>query len=159
MNTALLLTVLEDGLWSALAAAGFAMLFNVPVRTLPGCAILGAVGHAARTLLMQMGMSVEAGTLAGATLVGFLGLIFARRWRTPATVYTLSGAIPMVPGSLAFRTMIGLLQLAEAAPEAAAPMLADVSVSAIKTGLILGAIAVGITAPSLLIVRQRPLAR
>ncbi|NWG17333.1 MAG: threonine/serine exporter family protein [Chloroflexi bacterium] len=158
MNVALLLLVLEDALWSALAATGFAMLFNVPVRTLPGCAILGAVGHAARTLLMQMGMSIEAGTLAGATLVGFLGLVFARRWKTPSSVYTLSGAIPMVPGALAYRTMIGLLKLAEAAPDAAALMLADVSVSAIKTGLILGAIAVGIAAPSLLFFRQRPLA-
>ena len=149
--------ILQDALWSALAATGFALLFNVPVRTVIGCAFLGAVGHALRTTLMQLGMSVEAGTLAGATVVGFIGVVFAHRWNTPPTVYTISGAIPMVPGSLAFRAMLGVLRLTAATSDTAAVMMAEVFINATKTGLILAAIAVGIAAPSLLFVRQKPI--
>ncbi|MBC7869318.1 MAG: threonine/serine exporter family protein, partial [Chitinophagaceae bacterium] len=49
----LLGVVVQDAFWSALAAAGFAMVFNVPPRTLFGCVLAGASGHAFRTLLIQ----------------------------------------------------------------------------------------------------------
>ena len=143
-----------DAFWSALAALGFAVLFNAPVRTLWGCAACGATGHALRTLLMQAGLGVEAGTLVAATAVGFLGALFARQWKTPATTFTVTGAIPMVPGVYAYQTMIGLLNVASAAPPVDLALLAAVAVNAIKTGLILGAIAFGIAAPGLLFRRR-----
>ncbi len=150
----LLPILLEDALWSAVAAVGFSMLFNVPVRTLPGCAILAAIGHMTRALLVQLGSGVEVATLAGATLIGFIGVLFARRWHAPALVFTVSSAIPMVPGALAFQAMLGLLRLPAAEEAARTLILTAVAIDSIKTALILGAIAVGITAPSLLFVRQ-----
>ncbi|MBI5670974.1 MAG: threonine/serine exporter family protein [Chloroflexi bacterium] len=148
---------LEDALWSALAATGFALLFNVPVRTVAGCAFLGAVGHGFRTMLVSGGMGLEAATLVGATLIGFIGAGFARYWDTPSPVYTISGAIPMVPGVLAFQAMLGLLRVAAAEPGvASAVAFSDVGIFVIKTALILGGIAIGIAAPSLLFVRQKP---
>jgi uncharacterized membrane protein YjjB (DUF3815 family) len=155
MSADMLLLVLRDGLWSGIAALGFAILFNVPVRTLPGCLLVGAVGHALRTLLMQFGMGIEAATLVGATAVGFLSLRFAQRWHTPPTVFAVSGAIPMVPGVFAYETMLGLLRIAtQAAPSTA--VLTEAMVNAVKTALILGAIAGGITAPGLLFRRRKP---
>lgn len=148
---------LEDAVWAALASTGFALLFNVPVRTVVGCAFLGAVGHGSRALLETGGVGLEAATLAGATLVGFIGAGFARYWKAPASVYTVSGAIPMVPGVLAFQAMLGLLQVAAAEPGVASAIaFSDVGIFVIKTALILGAIAIGIAAPSLLFVRTKP---
>lgn len=158
MNASDLLTLaFTDALWSALAALGFAVLFNVPVRTLPGCMICGALGHMLRTLLVAQGVGVELGSLVGATAVGFIGLAFARRWETPAMVFTVSGAIPLVPGVFAFRTMLGVINLISA-PDAQAGLLAlyETGVNAARTGLILGALAVGIAAPTLLFHRPRP---
>lgn len=153
-----LIHLLTDAFWSGLAALGFAMLFNVPTRTLLGCVICGATGHALRTLFMGLGFSIEFSTLAGATVVGFLGTIFAQRWQTPATTFTISGAIPLVPGVFAFRTMIGLLSVA-AAPnvDVGTVALVEASINGVKTGVILGAIAAGIAAPSLLFERRRPI--
>ncbi len=149
--------ILLDAFWSGLAALGFAMLFNVPTRTLVGCVICGATGHAVRTLTMQLGLSMEFGTLAGATVVGFLGTVFARRWETPSTTFTICGAIPLVPGVFAFRTMLGLLSLAGApAVDVGAAALVAASINGVKTALILGAIAVGIAAPTLLFERHEP---
>lgn len=148
--------IVQDALWSALAAVGFAILFNVPARTLPGCALGAAAGHVARTLLIEAGMGFELATLFGATMIGFLGMVFARRWRVPVTMFTISAAITLVPGTFAYRTMLGLLQVATAEPEAAEAALVLAAVNAIKTGLTLGAIAVGIAAPRLLFQRERP---
>ena len=152
----LLLLFLKDALWSGVAALGFAILFNVPKRTLPGCVLVGALGHGLRTALVESGISIELGTLAGATAVGFLGLIFARWWRVPSPVYTIPGVIPMVPGSFAFRTMIGILEISNMGVFGGTPMLVEASVNGIKTGLILAAIAGGIAAPTLLFRRHKP---
>lgn len=148
---------LEDAVWSAMASTGFALLFNVPVRTVAGCAFLGAVGHGLRAVLISSGMGLEAATLVGSTVIGVVGAGFARYWNTPSPVYTISGVIPMVPGVLAFQAMLGLLQVAAAEPGiASAIAFSDVGIFVIKTALILGAIAIGIAAPSLLLVRQKP---
>lgn len=157
MNAAdLIASVLQDAFWSGVAALGFAMLFNVPVRTLRGCVVVGAVGHGLRTLLVSLGMGIEAATLATATVVGLLGEVFARRWATPATTFTVSGAIPLVPGVFAFRAMLGLLRVATGDAATGTAALVDAATNAIKTALILGAIAVGIATPSLLFQRRKP---
>ena len=150
--------VAQDALWSALAAVGFAVLFNVPKRTLLGCALGGAIGHGTRTLLMNtVGIDLEVATLIGSTVIGFLGLWFARIWQAPTPIFTVSAAVTMVPGSLAFRTMMGILQLSLLAdPASGATILVQTSINAIRTALILGAIGVGIAAPSLLFFRHKP---
>ncbi|MFW5760153.1 MAG: threonine/serine exporter family protein [Cyclobacteriaceae bacterium] len=145
----LLLLLLEDAFWSALAATGFAILFNVPVRTLPVCAFSAAVGHMLRTFLMQIGVPIEAASLAGATLVGLMGEYFSHKVQTPASVFTIPGIIPMVPGTFAFKTMMGVIRLTQ--PEIATEeILLETISNAIKTGIILGSISLGIATTSLL---------
>jgi uncharacterized membrane protein YjjB (DUF3815 family) len=158
MNMDLLLLLLEDAFWSALAALGFAILFNVPRRALPYILIGGAVSHALRTLLLtQFQVSVELGTLLGSMLVGFWAKWCAQRLEMPSLIFAVAGAIPMVPGFFAYSTMIGLLQAAAMPADAVEPVLVTAALNAIKTGLILASIAVGIVSPSLLFLRQKPI--
>ena len=146
-----------DAFWSGAAALGFALLFNVPPRTLWGCVLCGAMGHAVRTAVLNAGWegisTVEASTFIGALAVGVLGELLARRLRIPTPTFTICGVIPMVPGTFAFGAMIGLLQLAEVLNVAAAPLperlLLSMITNMIKTGLILGALAAGIAIPSI----------
>jgi uncharacterized membrane protein YjjB (DUF3815 family) len=148
--------LLQDAFWSGIAALGFATLFNVPRRALPGCLLSGAVGHAVRTLLLHWGAGIEISTLVGATTVSFLGMFFARYWRMPGMIFSVTGAIPMVPGTFAFSAMIGLVRVAtDPAPDAV--VLAEASRAAIKTALILGSLAFGIAAPGLLFRRHKPI--
>lgn len=145
----MLLLLLEDAFWSALAATGFAILFNVPIRTLPVCAFSGAVGHALRTFLMQVGVPIEAACLIGATAVGLMGEYFSHKVHTPASVFTIPGVIPMVPGTFAFKTMMGAIQLTQ--PEVATEEILMTTISnAIKTGIILSSLSLGIAVTSLL---------
>lgn len=44
----LLTDLVQDGLFAAIAAIGFASISNPPRKTYPCCALLAAVGHAMR---------------------------------------------------------------------------------------------------------------
>jgi uncharacterized membrane protein YjjB (DUF3815 family) len=149
--------VIEDAIFSGIAALGFAMLFNVPRRALIYCVIAGAVGHAIRTLMMeQFGLSIIASTLIGATTVGFLAKGFAYRLHIPSLVFGISGAIPMVPGVFAFETMRAMIALPFATEENVVALLSQMAVSASTTGFVLAAIALGIAMPNLLFLRRKP---
>ncbi|MEQ8672215.1 MAG: threonine/serine exporter family protein [Aggregatilineales bacterium] len=150
--------ILNDALWSALAATGFAILFNVPRRLLWGCALTGAVGHALRTVLVEtVDMPLELATLFGAIAVGILAQWCARHWRVPAPVFAISGAIPMVPGLFAYSAMIAIIQSTTlAAPEEVRTLLTEGAVNMIRVALILGAIATGIVLPTLIFQREKP---
>jgi uncharacterized membrane protein YjjB (DUF3815 family) len=149
-------TLLQDVLWSGVAAVGFAILFNVPPKTLIACMICGALGHGTRSLLMEFGISIAPATLAGAAVVGTLSAYFARRLEIPSLVFAICGAIPMVPGSFAYRTMLGVIRLSTAVPDMGEPILVETAINFTNTGLILAAIALGITMPTLLFRRRKP---
>lgn len=148
--------LLQDALWSGLAAVGFAVLFNVPRRLLVGCFVSGAVGHAARTALAAGGLALEPATLFAATLVGFVSVRLAQRFDCRLALFTITGAIPMIPGVFAYRTMLGLLSVASMSPADSGTILIDASINAIRTGVILSALAIGIAAPTLLFQRPKP---
>jgi uncharacterized membrane protein YjjB (DUF3815 family) len=149
-------TLLGDAFWSAIAAVGFAILFNVPRRALPGCAFAAALGHALRTWVMQLGLPIEPATLLAATMIGFLGDYLARRLESPTAIFTVPAVIPMVPGTFAFRTMLGILEITTMGVFGSTPVLVEASLNAVKTGLILAALAGGIIAPRLLFRRNTP---
>ncbi|PJF20881.1 MAG: hypothetical protein CUN56_13935 [Phototrophicales bacterium] len=147
--------ILEDAFWSAFAALGFAMLFNVPRRTLIACAFAGAIGHASRTLLIQsIGLTIETATFVAAALVGFLGTYLAKHLRAPSLIFTVTGVIPMVPGLFAYTAMLRFLELSLGTGDET--ILQEAMVYFIRTMLILGALALGISLPRLLFLRRRP---
>lgn len=148
--------VTHDAFWSAVAAVGFAIIFNVPRRALLGCALVGAIGHALRTVSVELGLTLEIGTLLGATAAGFISQGFARFWRTPFILFAVPGIIPMVPGTFAYRTMIGLLDIVNMDRLGGDSLLVETSINAAKTALILAALALGTIAPNLLFRRHRP---
>jgi uncharacterized membrane protein YjjB (DUF3815 family) len=150
--------LLQNTFWAGVAALGFAILFNMPVYILWGCALSGAIGYGIRTGLVESGWAtVELATLLSATAVSFLGVVLGRWRHAPALLFVIPGMIPLVPGALAFRTMIDILTLTTGSADVNEGVLVEAVVHGIKTILILGAIAGGIAVPTLLLRRHRPL--
>lgn len=147
------ITILLDAFWSGIAALGFAILFNVPRRVLHICVLAGAIGHATRQIMIELGLALPTATLIGASLVGFTATFMARRHKIPSSIFAITGAIPMVPGVFAFRTMIYILQLPEATDTEVLLLAAN---NGVMTGLVLGAITLGIASPRLIFLRPRP---
>lgn len=149
------LPVAADALFSALAAVGYAALFGVPPRVAWACLVCGIASHALRTLLLHAGVHMVAATLVGALAVGFLAQVFARRFQAPAATFAFPGVVAMVPGSFAFRAVVGSLEIVAAGAGAAPALVAETMSLYLTCALMTAAIAVGIAAP-LIVLPTRP---
>ncbi len=150
----LLLALLEDMALASVPAVGFAMVFNVPRRVLVFCALGGAIGHGLRFLLMKAGVPVEWGTLAAAVTVSTFGILMARKLRAHPKVFTVASMIPMIPGVALFTALLALQEMNH---QGVTPELLAVALNnAVRAAFIIGAIALGLAMPGLLVFRRRP---
>ncbi len=139
-----LLPVWEDALFSALTTIGYVSLFNVTVRVSWACIVCGVCGHALRTALMHLGLDIVSGTLIGSMAAGILAHVFAQEFATPPVTFAFPAVVAFVPGSYAFRAVIGSLQILRAAGSAPAPLVAETISLIVYTILLTAAIAIGV---------------
>ncbi len=151
----MLLMLLEDALFSALAALGFALLFNVPRRALWMCATGGALAHSVRALLMEFGLGIEWSSLLVSTLVGLIGVYWSRRYLVPRPVFTIASVIPMVPGTSAFKTLITIFTMHTSGYTET--LMAQALQNGLTTLIVLWALSFGLAIPSVLLYRNRPI--
>ncbi|MDU8923658.1 threonine/serine exporter family protein [Pasteurellaceae bacterium LIM206] len=149
-----LLHLLDDMLFASVPAVGFALIFNVPPKALRYCAILGAIGHGFRTILVQCDVSLAISTFFASGLVGFIGVHISQRYLAHPKVFTVAAIIPMIPGVYAYKAMIAVVKINQygASPELFEQMIDYF----IKTGFILGALVFGLALPRLLFYRDKP---
>lgn len=147
----LALLLVQKGCWAAVATLGFSVLFNVPKYALPYCALIGAFGYALRTALMSGGMGMVSATLCAALLVGVLATILARRYGVSGTLFAVGPAIPLVPGSYAYKAVMGILMVAESPQlERGTELLLAAFDSGIKAVLTILFLSFGIALPGLM---------
>ncbi|MEI6142228.1 MAG: threonine/serine exporter family protein [Mariniphaga sp.] len=146
------LMILEKGVWFGFAALGFAVLFNVPQRTLIIIWMLGAAGGLTKLLLMQANIGIVVATLAGAAVIGVLSVSAAHNKHAPPLVFSIPSVIPMVPGAFAYRMMLGLIKLAGTAVTDPSyhQTLAETTSNGLKTMFILMSLAAGVSIPMLI---------
>jgi uncharacterized membrane protein YjjB (DUF3815 family) len=143
--------LLETTFWFGLGAIGFAVLFNVPTRTLVPVFIMGALGGLTKIILLGFDFNIIVSTLAGAILIGFLSILFAHNKHVPPPVLAIPAVIPMVPGILAYRMMLGLINLAGSInPDTYQNILSETINNGLKVMLILMSLAGGVGIPMLI---------
>ncbi|HVU35028.1 MAG TPA: threonine/serine exporter family protein [Opitutaceae bacterium] len=146
--------LIRDMVLAAIPAVGFGMLFNVPARLLWHCAILGAIGHGLRLLLLHAYVPLELATLVAASVVSFIGVWQAQRLHAHPKVFTVAAVIPMIPGVPLFTALIAIQQVYEkgATPE----RLAQAIDSGLRASVLIAALAIGLAMPGLVYYRRRP---
>lgn len=108
----ILINIVEDGLFAAIAAIGFSSISNTPRRAYLACALIAAAGHAVRyvlTLPESGGMHIIPASTAAAFTIGILAVLFASRIKCPAEVCFFPALLPMIPGMYAYRTIEALI--------------------------------------------------
>jgi len=109
----MLLQFLQDALFAAIAAIGFAAISRPPRSAYLYCAIIAAVGHSVRFLLMNAGadggMHIIPATLIASFMVGTLAVFLSPLARTPAETCLFPALLPMIPGIYAYRAFGGLI--------------------------------------------------
>jgi uncharacterized membrane protein YjjB (DUF3815 family) len=123
---------------AALCTFGFVIAGQAPRRCVWYAILVGVAGQAASQAVRYMGYTPEAAAFAGGLTVGVMAEIGARIFRAPVTVFTITGFIPLVPGTLSFRSVATLLD----------NQYIEAVVFALRTLTIGGAIAVGLAVPT-----------
>lgn len=99
------------------AGASFAHFFYISKYDIVWTSILAGLGWIVYVLSSPLFIIPSGGYFAGALVVGLLAELFAVVFRKPATVYIVSGIIPLVPGGGMYETMLysmmGNIQAAE----------------------------------------------
>ncbi len=95
---------------SFVATACFGVVFNAPTKAIPACGFVGAVGWAIYYLLVEYGLDEVRASFIGAFVVSLVAHIFARRFRMPMIIFSVSGIIPLVPGGIAYNTMRNVME-------------------------------------------------
>jgi uncharacterized membrane protein YjjB (DUF3815 family) len=142
---------LEKGFWAGFAALGFAILFNVPQRTLLVIWAMGALGGLTKFFLLSLEVNIALASLAGATVIGVLSAYAAHNKQAPPLVFSTPSVIPMVPGAFAYRMMLGCMELANTSANSDTYMktLAETTSNGLKALFILIALSAGVAIPML----------
>ncbi|NUK28844.1 threonine/serine exporter family protein [Parageobacillus sp. VR-IP] len=97
--------IVQQLLLSFIASALFGMIFNIPKKLLINSGFVGMVGWMVYFVFAEHHLNNVLATFIAAFFVALLSNLFARLYKTPATIFSVSGIIPLVPGGTAFEAM------------------------------------------------------
>ena len=143
-------SVAADAIGAAIAAIGFSVISNPPRRVIPCTAILAAIGHSIRFVLLQYaGLDLASASFIAAFSIGLLSHFSAYKLFCPATVLYIPALLPMIPGMHAYRTVFSLIKFLQSSnnDNEAIHYLLEIFKNGITTVSVLFALAVGATIP------------
>ena len=103
--------IFQDALFAAIAAIGFAAISRPPLRAYPYCALIAALGHSMRFILMNNPahpVHIFGASLAAAFFIGVLAVFLSPIARPPAEACFFPSLLPMIPGMYAYKAFGGL---------------------------------------------------
>ena len=145
-----LLQLLHHTVCGGLAAAGFGILFNVGIRTLAWCAVSGGLALAVRTVALQSGGSLVAASFVAALAVGVAAQILQSRIGVASNALAVVGCIPMIPGAVAARAILGLFAVTAQPATASGDAFFAALENALLVTFTIGALGTGVAIPTLL---------
>lgn len=103
--------VISDMCFAAVAGFGFAYACNPPYKTLFLSALLAAFGHGFRFTLLEFFdfQTIAVATFLASFLVGCLGMLLAKAFKTPAEIIAFPALLPMIPGIYAYKAILYLI--------------------------------------------------
>lgn len=103
--------ILQDALFAATAAIGFAAISRPPSRAYISCAVIAAIGHSLRFILMNaeaIHAHIITATMLAAFITGILAVFISPLAKTPAETCLFPALLPMIPGIYAYKAFGGL---------------------------------------------------
>lgn len=118
-------------IFAAVATAGFAVFFNVPLKLLFPSAIVGGIGWIVYLVIMEFTNNTSLSGFLAAASVSAMSEILARKMYQPAILFVISGILPLIPGIGLYNTMLAIIQedYLLAATKGASAMLLSCSIA------------------------------
>lgn len=94
---------------SMLGVVAFGILFRVPKKYYPACALTGAICWTSYLLFLQFGWSATVASLGATFILTVLCRFLAPLLKGPVTVFLIPGVFPLVPGAGIYYTAYYLI--------------------------------------------------
>ena len=152
----LLTEIALDGLLSAVAAAGFAVISNPPRKAVYLSALLAAIGHSLRYFLIQTTeIDIVTATVIATFTIGMMTIFFAKLIHCPPEVFSFPSLLPMIPGMYAYKTFMSLMYFIRADdPSTMQAAMLEILHNGALTVSILFALVLGVSLPLFIFRRQ-----
>lgn len=92
------------------ATLGLGVRFNIPKNCLLVSSMIASLSFGFVEVLTKVGASSAEAAFVGAFLVAMSAEILARIMKVPSPVLSIPGIIPLVPGNMAYRSVIHLVK-------------------------------------------------
>ncbi len=130
---------------AAIAAMGFSTIFNVQRRLLWVVAIGGMISVCTRNFVnFELGYGPVIGSFMGALVVSLIALKAVHWFHVPNHVLTIPSVIPMIPGVLMYRGLLGFINMHGVIGE-----VTNAMVNGINSALIILCISLGVAIPNI----------
>lgn len=144
------LDILFNAFWCGCAGLGFAVLFNSPKRSLAAIYFSGFIAGLVKFTILHpdTGGGIIIASLIAASVIGFINIPLSHRVHVPPIILSIPAVIPLVPGSFAYRTMLGLIRFIN---HTESEVLTSTVHYGIMTLFVIMALSIGVTLPMLLL--------
>ncbi len=130
---------------AAIAAMGFSMIFNVPRRTLWAVALGGILAVCTRNFVnFDLGCGPVIGSFMGSILVCLIAVKAVHWLHVPIHILTIPSVIPMIPGVLLYRFVLGLVHINKGTMD-----ISTTLVNGVNAALIILVISIGVAIPNI----------
>ncbi len=155
MNEDLILAVLSDALFAAVAAIGFAVISNPPRKAILISAILAAIGHSLRFYLLgHTSLDIATASMIAAFIIGLFSMLCAKWIHCPAEVFSFPSLLPMIPGMYAYKTILALMQFMQNPAADRQQLIVDIFHNGLTTLFVMFALVIGVSLPIFMFHKQ-----
>src|SRR5690606_34564740 len=98
-----ILIIISKSVAAGIAGVGFAILFNVPQRTLFPVGLISALGGLVKFGLMYFDFGIVFASFLAAIVIGLVSIRMAHSKDSPPLVFYIPSVIPMVPGLFVYK--------------------------------------------------------
>lgn len=103
--------IISKSIAAGIAGVGFAILFNVPQRTLFPIGILSALGGFVKFGTMYLDLGIVFASFLAAIIIGLVSIRMAYSKDSPPLVFYIPSVIPLIPGFFIYKMMLGIMSL------------------------------------------------
>ncbi len=150
-----ILEIITKSFAAGVAGVGFAILFNVPQRTLFPIGILSALGGLVKFGTMYFGLGIVFASFLAAIIIGIVSIRMAYSKDSPPLVFYIPSVIPLVPGFFIYKMMLGVMSLTSVNdPDLYLQNLISTVNNGTKAIFILISLGIGVAVPMLITRRE-----
>jgi uncharacterized membrane protein YjjP (DUF1212 family) len=141
---------------AGVAAGGFGVLMNTPLRILPGCILCGIIARLIRETGIACGIDPFLSIFGGMVVATVLAMLIGKWLHVPEVIIAFIAGIPMVPGLAIIQGLQGLFSLAHGGTSYPAAIWLSAGQHVLYAIVVVFALIGGIIFPILIISRNSP---